>query len=337
MTEPGSAAGFSDPLAARLAAWVQRSQTLQEEGLPMPVEQVRGVVEHLRARGEAVRAEQALARAERLLDRASDDWKLLRELLRRIEELKDLAAKGGLDLSELDARLGNPREQLKGSRLSEGVIERAMATASKSLAVLNDVLPKYFVVEAQKLGRTIKSAQGRGEDIGEASERFTRFMGALRAGQLRGAATAFLELRRAVTQIPRAPTVPLPPQDEEEEILREARNLARRLNRMKSRARNAQSAARLVTQVKAALAEDRRFSTPEEEIEELWNEVERVTKERVEAQADPAAAKPARPKVPELDPTGIPPELIEAANEPIADPAAPARTPASSRSRRNRT
>jgi hypothetical protein len=319
--EPGSElpkGEFKDPLALRLSEWVEKAELLRKEGLPMPVDQVRGVVEHLRSRGEAVRAEQALARAERLLERAQDDWKLLRELLRRIDELKELAGKAGLDLSEFDARLGNPRELLKGTRLSEGMIEQAMGVASKALAVLNDVIPKYTVAEAKKLSQSIRLARDRGEDVSDAAERLAQFLNSLRAGQLRGTASAFLELRRSVAQIPREPTVPLLPRDEEEEILREATHLARRLKRMKTHARDASSAARLMSQVKAALAEERRFATPEEEVQELWDEVERVTHERMEATSvPPEREKPPATKVPELDPSQVPPELIEAANGPL--------------------
>lgn len=332
-SEISSKPGFADPLAVRLADWVGQAEALSAEGLPMPVQQVRDLVEHLRARGEAVRAEQALHRAERLLERATRDWTLLRELMRRLDELKELAARAGLDLAGLDARLGNPRDLLKGQRLSEGLLEQAMAVGSKSLAVLNDVLPKFLVSESQLLGRSIKSAKQRGEDVTEPTERLNTFLRALKAGQLRGTALAFLELRRAVAQIPREPTVPLYPRDEEEEILREARNLARRLNRMKGRAHDASGAARLMSQVKAALSEDRRYATPEEEIDELWNEVDRLTRERTEARSGTDREDKPGPgeKEPELDTSVIPPELLEAANAPLDPPASSAR-----RSRRPR-
>ncbi len=320
--------GFRDPLATRLADWVARAEALGTEGLPLPIRQVRDLVEGERTRGEVDRAEEILGSAERLLDRATRDWTLLRELLRRIDELKALATRAGLDLGELEERLGDPRAILKGQRLSEGLLERSMAIASKSLAVLNELLPQFLLGQARLLARSIKSAEGRGEDASEATARMKTFVRTLKAGQLRGTAVAFLELRRAVMQIPREPTVPLLPREEEEEILREAKNLARRLNRMKSKARDASSAARLMSQVKAALAEDRRFASPDEEIEELWNEVDRLTQERMDARA-PDGAEPGRAE-PELDPTGIPPEILEAATAPL-DPGAPPTPPRRSR------
>ncbi len=307
---------FTDPLVTRLADWTTRAKALATEGLPMPVQQVCELVERLRAKGEAGRAEQALARAEQLLERVQRDWTLVREQLRRMEEIRELALRCGLDLSDFDEKVGDPRAILKGGRLSEGLLEQTSAVASRCLAVLHDAFPKYLSKRGQEMGETIRSAKERGEEVSEPTERLNQFIGAVKAGQLRGAAQAYLNLRRAVAQIPAAPTVPVVPLDEEEQILQEARNLARRLNRAKGHARDAQSAARLMSQVKAALSEDRRYASPEEEIEELWTEVERISHERSEANSDPAPNVPAR-RDHELDPAQIPPEFLEAANAPL--------------------
>ncbi|MGI0151816.1 MAG: hypothetical protein ACREC5_07765, partial [Thermoplasmata archaeon] len=160
-------APFPDPLSDRLSEWVARAEGLAAEGVPIPVHQVPDLVERARTRGDLDRAEEILGSAERLLDRATRDWTLVRELLRRIDELKTLAARSGLDLTEFDARLGDPRAVLKDQRLSEALLERVMAIASKSLAVLNEVLPRYLLAQAQLLGRSIKAAEGRGEDVSE--------------------------------------------------------------------------------------------------------------------------------------------------------------------------
>ncbi|HEV2316203.1 MAG TPA: hypothetical protein VGV89_01335 [Thermoplasmata archaeon] len=326
--------GERDPIGERLERWSARAESLAAEGLPMPIQQVRDLVGQLRAAGEDARAEQALGRAEHLLERASHDWTLLSELLRRVDELKELGTRAGLPLGELDARVGDPREPLKDARLSEALLEKASALASKQLAVLGDLMPKYFLTEAQALGKTIQEAKERGHEVTEAGERLDQFVRAMRAGQLRGTALAFLELKDAVTALTAGPPAAEVRADEEQEILREARQLARRLNRIKGRARDASSAARLVKQVKAALAEDRRYSSPEEEIEELWGEVDRLTRERsAAADPEPEPAPTVAPRVPEpaLDTTGIPAELLEAANAPM-EPA-----PATPKRRRSRS
>ncbi len=188
----------------------------------------------------------------------------------------------------VDQRIGNAREQLRSLPLVEGALEKAAASASLALVVLNDTLPKFYTQEAQQLAKSIREASGRGEDVRESGVRLAQLLQALREGHLAAIGQRFIDLRRAVTRIPRAPAVPPKLQQrEEEEILLEARNLARRLNRMKYRARDAQGAARLMNQVRAALSEDRRYGSPEEELEELWGEVDRLARERTDALATP--------------------------------------------------
>jgi hypothetical protein len=287
---------LDDPISGRLNDWTRHAQLLSNEGLPIPVSQVNELIEHLRARGEYLRAEHALTRAEGLLTRAEKDWTLLRELLNRIDELKGLADRAGIDLGEFDRRLDDPRKVLQTGRLSEGLLEKAMAAGTRSLTVLNDVMLKYFVTESRFLGRSIRAGRDRGEDVDEATGRMRSFVHALRSGQLRGTAVAYLDLRRSVAAIPREPMVALSPEDEEQEILKEARNLARRLHRLKGSARDATTAVRLMSQVRAALSEDRRYTAPTEEIEQLWTEVDRLTQERLDARPG-ATSVPVSPTV----------------------------------------
>jgi hypothetical protein len=320
---------LEDPISTRLSEWTRHAQLLSTEGLPIPVGQVHDLVENLRQQGEYIRAEHALQRAEGLLGRAEKDWALLRELLSRIDELKGLAERAGLDLGEFDRRLENPREILRNGRLSEGLLEQAMAAGTKSLAVLHDVMIKYFVAEAKLLGRSTRAGRDRGEDVDEATDRMRAFVYALRSGQLRGTAVAYLDLRRAVAAIPREPMVALNPEDEEQEILLEARKLARRLHRLKGSARDATSAVRLMSQVRAALSEDRRYTAPAEEIEQLWTEVDRLTRERLDARPGATAVRTsptvtrvraARPEA-ESEPVVVPPDFLETLeDEPDAPP-----------------
>ncbi|HKV89595.1 MAG TPA: hypothetical protein VJQ43_00160, partial [Thermoplasmata archaeon] len=261
-------------------------------------------------------------------------WTWVRALLKRADELRDLAQRLGLDLEHLDSRVGNARARLKGAPLSQGSLERAAASASASLAVLNDTIPKFCVQEAQKLGVQIRVARNRGEDVTEATKEFSKFLRSAQDQHLLATAQQLLQVRRAVARIPRAPTVggvPDTAATEEQEILLEARKLARRLHRIKGKAHDAHSAARLMTQVRAALSEERRYGTPEEEIEALWNEVDRLTKERragsatasaptalagsaaskPAASAEPRAPVPAKAPAPsEPTPVGPPPGAL---------------------------
>lgn len=280
-------------LRARLDALVQRGQALETEGLPFPTTNIREAFDQALEEGELQAAADVVKRANALLTRAAADWTWVRELLRRADELRAIAGAIGVDLGLLDNRVGNPRKRLMAEPLSSGSLEKAAASASLALAVLNDAVPKFCVQEAQALGVSIRRARDRGEDVAEAVRSFSRLLQSIQDQNLPTTAQRLVETRRTVARIPRAPALPPLSPREEEEILLEARNLARRLQRIKGKARDASSAARLMAQVRAAISEDRRgYGTPEEEIEQLWAEVDNLTRERNRAAAAAAAARP---------------------------------------------
>ena len=278
---------------ARLDAVLQQGQVLESEGLPFPTAQIESAYQEAVQRGSHQQAVGVVKRGEALLARIRPDWTWVRELLLRADELRAIAETLGVDLEHLDSRVGNPRQRLKTEPLSMGSLEKAAASASLSLAVLTDTIPKFIVREAQQLGASMRRARDRGEDVSHVARVFSRLLQALQDQNLPLSAERLVECRREVTRIPRAPALPpVPGIEEEEEILLEARNLARRLQRIKGRAQNAQSAARLMAQVRAAISEERRYGTPEEEIEALWAEVDRLTRERRRAAEGPPLAFP---------------------------------------------
>lgn len=276
MTGPG----FPPLLAERLSTLREHGEALEAAGLPFPTEYVAHSVETALAQGAEEQALTILKRGEALYTMAAKEWTWIKPSLDRADELGALATKIGLDVGHLVSRVGDPRTVLKNAPLSAASLSKAAASASLAVAVLTDAVPKFVVAEAQKLGETIRSARNRGEDVQPAVREFSRLLASIQDHQPVSMGEGLVAARHAVARIPRAPSIGALPSDEEEEILLEARNLARRLQRIKSRARNAQSAARLVTQVRAALSEERRYGTPEEEIEELWSEVDRLTRER---------------------------------------------------------
>ncbi len=285
----------AETIPARLHQLMAESQRLEAEGIPFPSAQIRTAVERALADGKTAEGLILVKRGEALFAKASQDWTWVRELLRRADELRAVAESLNVDVAHLDARVGNPRKQLQSQPLSAGSLEKAAASASLSLAVLSDAIPKFCAVEAQQLGVSIRQARNRGEDVAESSAAFSRFLAAMQDQNLPGAAQRLGELRKSVARIPRAPVLPPLSDSEEEEILLEARTLARRLQRIKTKARDAQSAARLMTQVRAALSEDRRYGTPEEEIEALWEEVDRLTRQRKNAREGPPLSNGAEP------------------------------------------
>ncbi len=277
-------------LRRRLAEVQERAGPYQAEGLPIPTAQLESDLDEAMRAGDVGRAEATVKRAEALLARADQDWGWLRELLSRVDGLRAVAETVGLDLARIDARVGNPRAQLLGEPLTPTSIEKAAAGASFALAVLNDAIPKYIVQEAQALGLSIRRARDRGEDVREAAGTFAHLLRSLQEPVLDASAERLLEARRAVARIPRAPPVASLSDAQEDEILSEARNLARRLHRIKTRAHQATDAVRLISQVRQALSEDRRYASPEEEVEALWAEVDRLTREKRLAAAGTAAA-----------------------------------------------
>jgi hypothetical protein len=277
----------------RLDAVLEQGKALETEGLPFPTAQIQTAYQEAISRNEIAQAAVVVRQGEALLARVRPDWTWVRELLRRADELRVVAEAIGVDVAHLDHRVGNPRKRLMNEPLSMGSLEKAAASASLALAVLNDAIPKFVVQEAQQLGVSMRRARDRGEDVGEVTRVFSRLLQSIQDQNIPTAAQRLVECRRAIVRIPRAPA--LPPavsSEEEEEILLEARNLARRLQRIKGKAQNAQSAARLMAQVRAAISEERRYGTPEEEIEVLWAEVDRLTQERKRATEGPPLEAP---------------------------------------------
>lgn len=309
-------------LNERVAALTARGRALEAEGLAFPTDQIAGAVRRALDLDDPEQALAALRKGEVLYAKVARDWSWVRELLRHVDELRGLAESVGMDMQVLDGRVGNARERLQKTLLTEGSLDEAAASASLSLTILRDAIPKFCIREAQKLGSSIRAARNRGEDVREATRAFEGLLTSVKDGSIPVVTRTLLDTRQAVARIPLAPVVAALPSDEEQEILLEARNLARRLQRIKSRARDAHSAVKLMTQVRAALSEDRRFGTPEEEIEELWNEVDRLTKERravlEEAPPDEGARAPLAPDPgpvgPLLEPPLVPPAIGEPAD-----------------------
>lgn len=289
----------------RFEGFLTRARTLEEDGVPFPTTKIRNLVAHALATNNAPKAQATLDRAERLLRHTFEQWFHIRELVLRTEALRMAAAQLGLEPHALGPGSGSPREVLKAGPLSSALFESARSVAVTTTNLLENAIPAYGIAEARKLGETIQSAKRRGEEVKEAQAAFAALLKSIKGRHTVELAKHLAQARQAVAKIPSAPAVAVPGTDEEEEILLEARILARRIHRIKRNARDAQSAARLMTHVRAALSEDRRYGTPQEEIEELWDEVSRLTMEHEAADAPalpparkPPASDPGRPSVP---------------------------------------
>jgi hypothetical protein len=305
------------PLNERIDRLVEKAEALADEGFPFDWDRTVDEIEQRIEANDLDGAEAALARAERLADRADRDWPLVLELLDRIDELHAIARECGVDVDRL----------LSGGQLTEGLLDQTAARASLALATIHDRLPRVLVAEAKTLGRSLQVARDRGEDVDAASRRLSAFLKGLRNGDLAEIGRTFLALRETIREFEVVPEVSGPDPEEEAQILLEARSLARRLRRMHEDGRYAENAARVTAQVHAALREGRSYATPMAEVDFLWSEVERLARERQDAE-EPSAL-PADLAIPasELERTieppiapSAPPEFLEAAGAPPAKP-----------------
>jgi hypothetical protein len=283
---------------ARVQAFFARAQTLVDQGVPFPVVAIRTALERALGAGDGVKAGYALDRAERLLRGAERQWAEVRDVIAQAEVLRTTAEELGMGVAHLDANVGNARQHIQAGPLSIELFANAQKMAKTTVSLLKRAIPERSITEARKLGISIQAAHRRGEDVKQATAEFAALMRAIRAEPSPVLVQRFAAVRHALATIPTAPAVAFPDIDDAEEILLEARILARRIHRIKRNARDAQSAARLMTHVRAALSEDRRSVSPQDEIEQLWGEVNRLTKEQQSGGSRSPAVPPA-PRTPE--------------------------------------
>jgi hypothetical protein len=282
------------PPRVRLEHYLERARRLAEEGVAYPVEEVQRSVESDLDSGRPSDAIAALSSAEVALDRAIQEWAPVRDLLDRDDRLRAAALELGLDPPPSQLGRPSPRELLGEGPFSEEHLARARAAATASTRALTHQILQFGVSESRKLGTRIRAASQRGEDVSETTDAFRRLVRTIGARAALDVGDRLAELRHAAARIPSAPAFPVPMTDEEQEVLTEARQFARRIHRIKRTALDATSAARLVTHVRAALSEDRRSGTPQEEVEELWGEVARLRKEPALRPVVPPVPRPTR-------------------------------------------
>ncbi len=310
--------------ADRVTELLRRAGELEEQGVPFPTESIRTAIEKAVATNDTVKTGYVLDRAERLLVGTLKEWEPVERAISKAEVLRTTAEELGIGVAHLDANVGNPRAFVQAGPISAELFRNAERMATTSIELLRRAIPERAVAEARKLGVSIQAAQRRGEDVQEATTAFRALLAAVRGEPSPVLVQRLSAVRRAVQRIPSPPAIAFPEIDDADEILLEARILARRINRIKRNARDAQSAARLMAHVRAALAEDRRGGSPQEEIEELWGEVTRLTNQSGSHPTTPAVPRPARqdpgpirsrdPRAPARLPSRVPSEDVELAD-----------------------
>jgi hypothetical protein len=238
----------------------------------------RSVDAALRA-GRQEEALDGLAQAEKLLELTRQKWGPIREQLVLDDQLRRVAAQLAIEVPPVEGVTGSPRSLLFGAPLSDALLLRVRTTASASVRTVSNEILRYGISESRKLGTRIRAASQRGEDVRETTEAFRRLVRTIGARAAVDVGDRLAELRRAAARIPSAPAYPVPITDEEGEVVLDARQSGRRVDRLKRTGADAPSAARVVTHARAPLGDDRRYGTPQEEVEELWGEVARLARE----------------------------------------------------------
>ena len=306
-------------------AILSRGRLLEEQGVPFPVDSLRISFGKALSANDRAKVLRILERAERLYNATYTRWVPVRDLLSRAEVLRATAEELGIETGPLEAEAGNPRAIVHAGPLSGEIFEKAREMAERSIAALGKAIVRRGKEEAGRFGSAIQQAAGRGENVREATAAFRALLDALRLEPSPVLAQRLETVRRLIAEIPSAPAVAFPEIEDADEILLEARILARRIQRIKRNARDAQSAARLMSHVRAALSEDRRAApSPQEEIEELWGEVTRLSQERrglvVSEATAPAIPPPMRRPRDDGSPYAIPNLVLSESNRPDPPP-----------------
>lgn len=278
MTEKTSS---TEELRKTLSSLLDRGAPLERQGFPLGSLGLRTRFEEEARTGSAASAEEVVAQAQERLELGESRWPELKRLLEELDRTREVAGTAGMDLARLDTKSGNPREELLLRGLSSASLDACAVSARLALATLREALPRFCVDQARALGAWARRARDGGENVSDAIEAVGRVASALQDGDLEAAANAVADARSAMARSASPASRPSTPAADQEEILREAHFLARRLP-------GTEGGSDLWGPPRggASLAGVEVLASPEEEIAALWAEVDRLARER-----DVAAAR----------------------------------------------
>ena len=229
-------------------SFIARARLLEDKGCRSG-RSVRVAFTRALAANDRTKALHILERAERLYAGTYTQWVPVRDLLSRAEVLRSTSEELGINPSPLPDDFGNPRAIIRAGPLSAELFRTSRKIANDSIAVLRKSVLQHGKEEAVKLGASIQAAQRRGENVDEATTAFRSLLQTLKTEPSPILVERISTCRKLVSEIPSAPAIAFPEIEDADEILLEARILARRIHRIKRNARDAQSAARLMSHV----------------------------------------------------------------------------------------
>lgn len=176
---------------------------LREEGIAADV--AREISRSRRAFDEGARLEavDAMNRASHQMAELEGAWKQVKETLLRVDTLRDVGKKLGMDLSTADERLGQVRETLGESRLTAATLTEAGTQASAALVLLHEQVRNQIALLGQEAIRSLKAHPPPPGQREKAETRLKTILGHARAGRLKEASDEMVQFRTAFLGPPR--------------------------------------------------------------------------------------------------------------------------------------
>ncbi len=192
----------------RLRLLEDRRRALQATGvhfaLGTDIERLRSALES----GDRAEAVGWLVEAERRAGQFESDWRGLQGLLAQIQGLRNEATELGFPLGEISSELDGLRERLRGTEVTEDVLDTFAQESAQILMLLHDAIPASLEAE---LERTMTALERFPDDHPPAAVARRLHLDAgrnLKKGRLTEAIQRVRELRRVLSELERSPARP---------------------------------------------------------------------------------------------------------------------------------
>jgi hypothetical protein len=122
-----------DVRAQILRSWVE---TLEGEGLSVPLDPIRGAIETAKRTADSKRAQKLVERTSRLLSQTQRRWGTVRDLLKKSEQVRANAHQAGIDTVAFDQQIAGVQASIRTGRLSEALFTASETKISAAIQAL---------------------------------------------------------------------------------------------------------------------------------------------------------------------------------------------------------
>jgi hypothetical protein len=168
---------------------------LREEGIAADV--AREISRSRRAFDEGARIEavEALQKAAKGLGELESAWKTVKETLLRIDTLREVGKRLGMDLTKVDERLVEVRKTLSEENLSAAALNDAGTQAGAALVLLHEQVRNQIALLGQEAIRSLKAHPPPPSEREKAETRLKQVLAHARAGRLKEASEEMVSFR----------------------------------------------------------------------------------------------------------------------------------------------